>query len=467
MTGIAVVKPPPPSAWGAEVRATMALAWPIILTNLTQTALGVSDVIMMGWLGPHTLAAGALATNLNFAFVIFAIGLVTATAPLISSELGRKLHSVRDVRRTVRQGLWSAVAISIPVWAVLWHAQAILTAIGEDPGLAAQAASYNRTLMWSIPPFLAYAVLRSFVAALQRPLAALLVGGLGVGVNALCVWSLMFGHFGLPALGLRGAGIGTTCACLFLFFALALVVSTDRRFRRYHLFGRFWRPDWPRFRAIWRLGLPIAVTLGFEVTVFNAAAFLMGLINAESIAAYAVVIQIASLAFMVPLGLGTAATVRVGRAYGAGNRAAAARAGWTAWWIGIGSACVTALLMIFAGRALIGVFLSLDDPANATVIGLAMAFIICAGLFQFFDCAQAVASGMLRGLHDTRVPMILAGLGYWGMGLPLGVLLAFPYGFAGVGIWIGLATGLAIVAALLTIRWTRRLRHAWVPAVAH
>src|SRR5258708_23451815 len=236
MIDIVEVTAAPRTVWGAEVRASLALAWPLILTNLAQVMLGATDVVMMGWLGPHMLAAGALATNLNFAFLIFGIGVVRASSPLIASELGRKLHSVRDVRRTVRQGLWTAVSIALPIWAVLWQAEAILIGIGQEPALAREAAHYLHTLQWSVLPFLGYIVLRNFVSAMERPLAALLVGGVGVLLNALLVWSLMFGRFGLPALGLTGAGIGTTLTCCFLFGGLAFMVSIDRRFRRFHLF---------------------------------------------------------------------------------------------------------------------------------------------------------------------------------------------------------------------------------------
>src|SRR5437870_429441 len=210
MNDMAEVTAAPRMAWGAEVRATLALAWPIVLTNLAQILLGTTDVVMMGWLGPDSLAAGALATNLNFAFTIFGIGIVTATSPMVASELGRKQHSVRDVRRTIRQGLWMAVSIAVPFWIILWQAEAILTAIGQAPRLAHEAARYLHTLQWSMLPFLGYIVLRNFISALERPLPALLVGGLAVALNACLVWSLMFGRFGLPALGLRGAGIGTT-----------------------------------------------------------------------------------------------------------------------------------------------------------------------------------------------------------------------------------------------------------------
>jgi MATE family multidrug resistance protein len=456
MIDMAAEKPAPRSAWGAEARATLSLGWPLILTNLAQIALATTDVIMMGWLGPDSLAAGALGANLNFAFVIFAIGLITATSPLIAIELGRRRHSVREVRRSVRQGMWAAVAISIPFWIILWQAEWILLGIGQEPRLARAAASYLHTLQWGMLPFLFYLVLRNFISALERPMAALWVGGLAIILNAFLVWTLMFGKLGVPPLGLPGAGIATTLSNLFMFGGLAFLVSVDRRFRRYHLFGRFWRADWSRFREVFRVGLPIAAALAFEVTIFNAATFLMGLISAASLAAYAIAIQIASIAFMVPLGLGQAATVRVGLALGAGDPDGVRRAGWTAYAMGLGFMSMTAILMLTAPHLLVGAFLTLDDPANAAVVTLAVTFIGFAGMFQIVDGAQVLGAGMLRGLRDTRVPMIYAGIGYWGIGLPFGVLLGFAAGMEGVGIWIGLATGLAVVAVLMTWRWIRR-----------
>jgi MATE family multidrug resistance protein len=288
----------------------------------------------------------------------------------------------------------------------------------------------------------------------------LVVVFVAVVVNALGNWFLVFGKFGFPAMGIFGSGLATAIASGLMFAGLAVVVSVDRRFRRYHLFGRFWRADWPRFRALARLGLPIAGILAFEVTIFNAAALLMGLIDAASLAAHAIAIQIASISFMVPLGLNQAATVRVGLAHGAGNREGVSRAGWTAYVIGVSFMAVMAFIMITWPKVLISAFVDMGDPANAAVIGLAVSFLAFAGLFQIFDGAQAVAAGMLRGLHDTKVPMYLALIGYWGVGLPLGALLAFRFGFAGNGIWIGLSTGLAVVAVFLLIRWLRRDRIA-------
>lgn len=289
-------------------------------------------------------------------------------------------------------------------------------------------------------------------------MSAMWIGLVAIALNALAGYALIYGSFGFPRLGLIGAGIATTFSSTMLFGGLALVLVVDRRFRRYAFFGRIWRSDWPRFRELWRLGLPIGVTIAFEVTIFNISALLMGLIGSDSLAAYAIAIQIASLTFMVPLGLSQAVTVRVGRAYGAGDAEGIRRAGWTAYCLGIVFMSMAAMGMIFAPRLLIAAFLDLDDPANAAVIGLAVTFLAAAGFFQIFDGAQAIGAGMLRGLHDTRVPMIFAAIGYWGIGLSLAVVLGFATPLAGIGIWIGLAAGLASVAVLMTTRWIMRER---------
>lgn len=440
------------------MRATLALAWPIVLTNLAQTAMPTTDVILIGRLGPESLAAAALGTNLYFAFLFFGMGVVTATAPMIARELGRNRHSVRDVRRSFRQGLWLALAVSVPMWVVLWHAEPILVALGQEPALAADAGLYMRALQWSILPFLWYIVARALISAMERPMPAMWIGLAAIVLNALAGYTLIYGSFGFPQLGLIGAGIATTVSSTALFGGLVLVLVFDRRYSRYGFFGRIWRSDWPRFGALWRLGLPIGLAMAFEVTVFNIAALLMGLIGSDELAAYAIALQLAALTFMVPLGLNQAVTVRVGRAYGAGDLGGVRRAGWTAYGLGITFMSVAGMVMIFAPRPLIAAFVDLDDPANAAVVALAVSYLAVAGFFQIFDGAQAIGAGMLRGLHDTRVPMIFAAIGYWGIGLSLAVLLGFATTLAGVGIWIGLAAGLASVAALMTVRWALRER---------
>ena len=452
------------SLWRDELRATLLLAWPMILSNLTMMLIGVTDVILLGWLGPRELAAGALGHNLAIFCAIFCMGLVTATAPMMASEKGRMAHSVRDIRRTFRQGLWVCCSVMVPIWAFLWNTEAILVATGQQPDLAANAAIFVRAYMWSILPFLGFLVLRNFVAALEQPVWATVVACGAVVLNAVVNYGLILGHYGLPQLGLMGAGIGSTITNVVQFGVMALVVSFHPKFRRYHLFGRFWRPDWPRFRQIWRLGLPIGVTMGFEGGVFAVAILLMGLINEASVAAHAVAIQIASLTFMVPMGLGQAATVRVGLAFGRNDADGITKAGWTAFVLGTGFMAAMALGIYSFPEALIGIFVTPVDAETTQVFNLAVSFLMVAAIFQIVDGAQVVGAGMLRGLHDTKVPMYFAAFGYWVVGIGVGGWLAFRGGWDGVGVWTGLATGLAVVSVLMLVRWSMRARLGLLPS---
>lgn len=444
--------------WKTEILAMVALGWPIVTTNLAQIAIGATDTLMMGWLGAVDLAAGTLGTNLYFCFFVAGIGLVMATSPMLAQTLGARRHSVRECRRIVRQGLWLATLYSLPVWLVLWNADSVLRLLGQDPALIDRAVGYARSVCWGIWPALGVIALRSFVAALERPRAAMVVTLLAVGLNALANWLLIFGNGGFPALGVVGAGWASTLSNAFMFAALLAFILWDRRFRRFRILGHFWRPDWPKFKELLRLGLPMGLALGFEVSGFNAAAFLMGLIDATSLAAYAIALQVASVTFMVPMGIAQAATVRVGLAAGAGDAEGVHQAGWTAFALGTGFMATMAVVLWTWPQTIVGWFLDLSQPDSAAVLAHGAAFLVVAALFQVADGAQVVGAGALRGLKDTKVPMIFAGLGYWGLGIPVGALLAFRTPMAGVGIWVGLALGLAVVAALMLTRWSLRRR---------
>jgi MATE family multidrug resistance protein len=444
---------PTSATWARELRAIIGLSWPLALTNLTQVAMGTTDVMMMGWLSADTLAAGALGANLYFVAFIFGAGLLNAAAPMIARDLGRDPGAAAPVRSTVRIGLWSALFVAVPFWLALWWSEALLLAMGQDPSLSALAGSYVHALQWALLPAWAFIILRSFISAVERPAWSFIVGLAAVGLNAAANWCLMLGHCGCQQLGISGSGLATLLSSVAMASALGIVANVARPFRRYRLFAEFFRPDWPRLRAFWRLGLPMAATLSFETTMFNAAVFLMGLIGAASLAAHSIAIQLASLTFMVPLGIGQAVSVRVARALGRRDREAISRAGWTGLALGTAFMAAMSVTMIAAPRLLISAFLDTEDPANVTVVDRATSFLFLAALFQIADGAQTVGAGMLRGLHDARVPMLFALVGYWAIGLPLGASLAFPGGLGGVGIWIGLATGLGIVAALMIWRW--------------
>jgi MATE family multidrug resistance protein len=445
------------ASWSDELRATLKLAWPLILANLTQQLIQATDVLLMGRLGATQLAAATLALNLTFTFNMFLFGLVTASSPMIASALGRRSNNVRDVRRTFRAGLWLLILALPPYWLLLWHVGDFMRAFGESEELARQGQIFLRAYMWSTAPWLLFQLLRNFVAALERPRVVLWLSLAGIAINALLSWSLIFGHFGLPELGLAGGGVGSTITWLLLCAALVFVASSDRQFRRFRLFGNWWRFDGQRAWAMVKLGFPIGITMALEMGVFALAAYFMGWIGAPAVAAHAVALQIAALTFMVPLGLGQAATVRVGLAFGRRDPEAVTRAGWTSWFTGVAFMGVMAIPMWAAPRQLVTLFLD-ETAQNAGVIALAVGFLKVAAAFQLFDGAQVIGAGMLRGLHDTRWPLVFAAVGYWGVGLGIGSWLAFGADWKGLGIWIGLASGLAAVAVLMLARWSMRER---------
>jgi multidrug resistance protein, MATE family len=447
----------PNNLWSAELRGTLALAWPLILANLTQQAIQATDVLLMGRLGASQLAAATLALNLTFTFNLLMLGLITASSPMMATAIGQRSNAVRDVRRTFRAGLWLLAFMLPPYWLVLWHIGALMRAFGEAPELAAQGQTFMRAYMWCTAPWLLFQLLRNFVAALERPRIVLWLSLGGIALNALLSWSLIFGHFGMPALGLAGGGLGSTLTWLVLCGALVAVISLERRFRRFHLLGNWWRFDRQRTVKMVALGWPIGATMALEMGVFALAAYFMGWIGAPAVAAHAVALQLAALTFMVPLGLGQAATVRVGLALGRGDGAGIARAGWTAWVIGVAFMGSMALVMWSVPHRLVTLFLA-DVPQNAVTIALAVSFLRVAAAFQLVDGAQVIGAGMLRGLHDTRWPLLFALLGYWVIGLGIGSWLAFAADWKGLGIWIGLASGLASVALLMVLRWVMRER---------
>jgi multidrug resistance protein, MATE family len=441
----------------------MSLAWPLILTNITMMLINATDVFLLARVGPEALAASAMGSGIVIAMLLFGIGLVTAASPMMASKIGAMPHSVRDVRRTFRQSLWAAVAVTIPIWILLWFSTPLLLAAGQPEQLARDTGMFIGTLQWMILPALGTVALRSFMSALEMPRWTLVAGIAAVVVNAVVNYGLIFGKFGLPAWGLWGAGIGSSVTSLFQFLFLIGVTYLHPKFRRYRLFGRFWRSDWARFKEICRLGFPIALHMGFEASVFAAAVIIMGYISTEAVAAHAVAIQIASMTFMVPMGIAQAATVRVGIGFGQSDNDAITRAGWAAFVLGVGFMVAMALLIWIMPRTLAGLFIDPAMAGNVRVLDIAVGYLGIAAIFQIVDGAQVVGAGMLRGLHDTKWPMLFAAFGYWVIGIGVGAMLAFWAQWDGVGIWVGLATGLAIVAVLIVFRWLSRDKLGLLP----
>ena len=454
--GAADVRHTPAGSWGAELRATFALAWPLVIAQLAQTALTTTDVIMMGWLGPQALAAGTLATTFLMPFLLLGIGIVGAVAPLVAQARGAR--DIKAIRRIARQGFWVAILLAILLIPVILQIKPVFALLGQDPVATARAEEYIQIAAWMLFPGLAIIVLRSLLSAFEatRIILAITVGG--VVVNAIGNYLLMFGTLGLPRLELRGAALSTVLTNLVMFGLMLAYVLRHRRFKRFHVLIRFWKPDWSRFREIFRIGTPIGLTVLAEVGLFTAAALLMGRIGTDEVAAHAIALQCASMAFMVPLGLGIAATVRVGNAYGRTDPEGIRKAGWTAFALGVGFMAVASILFLTLGSVIVTWFLDPTVPENANALTLAATFLVVAGVFQLVDGAQVVAAHSLRGLSDTKIPMLLAILGYWGVGLPTSYILGFVLGWRGVGIWIGLAAGLAFVAVVLVTRFALRER---------
>lgn len=456
----------PAALWREEFRATAVLASPMILTNLTGTLIHATDVLLLGKLGPEALAAGAIGTNFVMSITIFGMGLVTAASPLIAAAMGRRSNAVKDVRRTFQQACWAALLFVLPVWALLWNSENLFLALGQQPEIAATAGLFVRALQWGVLPFLLYLVCRSFVGALEQPIWSLVIGIVAVIFNAVINYGLILGNFGLPQMGVLGAGIGSSLTHCMMFGGMTIVLMRHRRFRRFKLFHAFWRPDLTRLRDIFRLGWPISLQMGFEATVFALAILMMGWIGSAEVAAYAIALQLCAITFMVPLGVAQATTIRVGLAYGRVDHAMIHRAGWTGAVIGTGFMALMALIMWGFPTALMSLFIDPALPGSMRVIEIGVGFLAMAALFQIFDGAQVVGAAMLRGLQDTTWPMWFALFSYWIVCLGVGYILAFPLGMKGDGVWVGFVAGLAMAAVLMLSRWHMRARLGLLPAIS-
>ena len=443
-------------SWGAEFRALFTLGWPLIVAQLAQISLFTTDVVMVGWLGPKYLAAAALANSLFIAIQLFGIGVAGAVAPMVAQALGARDY--RSVRRTVRQGIWAALTIGLVLLPVAWNVAPLYRLLGEDPELTALAERFIHFAVWLIFPAFFIVVFRSFLSAHGDTRVILAITVAGVFVNAAADYALIFGNWGFPRLELAGAGIATTIVNTVMLAIMIAYILTHRRFRRYHIFSRFLSADWPRFIEVFRIGLPIGLMQLAEVLLFTSASLLQGWIGQDSIAAHAIALQLASITFMVPLGLAQATTVRVGLALGEHNPEGVRKAGWTALGATLIFMSCTALLFLLFPHIWVGLFLDPANPANLHVVQLAASFLIVAGIFQLVDGTQTVMGAALRGLSDTNMPLLIALGGYWAVGFPVAYLLAFPGGLLGVGVWFGLAAGLATVAVVLTIRFALRDR---------
>lgn len=443
-------------SWLGHVRATFALGLPLIGAQLAQMAINVTDTVMIGRLGALELAAAVLATQTFFLFWMFGSGFALAMMPLAANAAGQGLR--QGVRRSVRMGLWVVMAYSLLVMPVLWHTEGILLLLGQDPEVAAIAGRFMRVLQWSMFASLFIMGLRSYLSVLGRAHVVLWATVLGAVLNAGFVYALIFGHFGMPALGVVGAAWASVGTSLFIALLLFAYTLWNPGLRHYELYARIWRPDWPAFREVLRLGWPIGATIIAEVGLFTASSVMMGWLGTLELAAHGITLQLASITFMIPLGLANAVTVRVGLAYGQRDWVALGRAANAALGVAAVIAILCAALFWTLPETLLGLYLDEADPNAREVLRFGVPLLAVAAAFQIVDALQVVGSGALRGLKDTRMPMLIALFSYWLIGMPTAWLLAIGADWRGVGIWCGLAFGLLAAAVLMNWRFLRRDR---------
>ncbi len=449
------------NSWAAHARATLALGLPLAGAQLATSAIGVTDTLMMGWLGATTLAGGALAAQMHFVVWIFVSGFAFAVMPLAAQAQGA--GNIAGMRRAVRMGLWVVTLLFCFAIIPLWFIKDIMLAIGQKPVIADIVEQYMRIAMWSTLPLLWIFTLRSLLSAMEFARAILLTSIAMAILNALFNYSFMFGHFGAPAMGVRGAAVGTLLTQSVIFLGLLVYTFKKQEIREINLFARIWKPDWKDFFEIIRLGTPISTAILAEVSLFSGAAIMMGWIGIIPLAAHGIALQLASVAFMIPLGLSNGATVRVGKAYGRKDWLGLERAGISVIAISIAIAALTAIIFWMFPKPLISLFLDASLEDTAAVIAYAIPLVYVAATFQLVDAAQVVTTGVLRGMRDTKIPMYIAVASYWLVGMPMAYIFAFTLNLGGIGLWYGLALSLLIAAILLSTRFIRREHFGLVP----
>ncbi len=443
------------NSWGAHIRATLALGIPLIGAQLAQLGIDTTDVVIVGQLGAEKLAAMVLAGQFLFTVFILGSGISIAAMPMVAQAFGA--GDVRAIRRSMRMALWASIGYWLVALPIYFHGERILLLLNQKPEIAALAGGYIRIAAFAMLPGLLFLVLRSLVSAVGRAGVILWATLATLVLNGVLAYGLVLGHFGFPALGMTGAAIASVTVqvsgLLFLIAYIQLIETRD-----YEIFVRFWRPDWHALIEVIKLGLPIGITVLAEVSLFTAASLMVGSIGTLELAAHGISLQLASIAFMIPLGLSQAATVRVGTAHGRGDYQGVVRASITVLAIAAIIAIIGGALLILHPVYFASFYVNSASPETPALLRIATNLIIVAGIFQLVDGMQAIASGLLRGLKDASVPMVLALIAYWPIGFGLAWVFAFPLGYRELGVWFGFMVGLGASCLFLCSRYYILLR---------
>lgn len=436
-----------------EFADTLRLAAPMALTQLGQIMMMTTDLALIGRLGEEAVAAAALASSVYFVSFTVGMGVVSAVAPLAAQAFGAR--NPHRVRRALRVGLWAALLASLPMMTFPLYGERILRMLGQAEAPANLAQQYLLGLVWGATPALWLIAIRGFMGALHRPEPVLWITLAAIPANGLLVYLLIHGVWALPPLGLFGAGIATMIVNFAMFLAGLWFATSRRPFSKYHVLGHIWRIDWAMMRQLMAIGAPISIAFMMEYGLFSAAALLTGLVGTTALAAHQITLQVTAILFMVPLGIGMAATVRVGHGVGRNDAAGVRRAGLAALLLGLMFGAGLTLMVILGRFAIARLFLgNAAESADAT-IELAATLLLVATTLFVTDGIQTIMAGSLRGMKDTRIPLVFAAIGYWLIGFPAAWALAFEAHLGAIGVWIGLSAGTLVYAVLLILRFSR------------
>ncbi|WP_420860872.1 MATE family efflux transporter [Algirhabdus cladophorae] len=437
--------------YSAHTKALLVLGLPLVGSHLAQMSMTVTDTLMLGRYSVEALAAITLAGGMYFMIFIVGSGFSLAVMPLVA-QAAEKGDEVA-IRRVTRMGLWLSFGYGLLVYIPSFWSETVLLSMGQLPQVAKDAQTYLRIASLGLIPAMLVMVLKSYLAALERTQIVLWATVVAAIVNAGLNYVLIFGNFGAPELGIKGAAIASLI--LQIFSLATLVIYVRIVLPQHDLFARLWRPDWQAMFQVFTLGYPIGLTLLAETALFSGAAIMIGWIGTPELAAHGIALQWASVTFMVHLGLSQAATVRAGRALERDDPFGLRRGAGTVIVLSFIYAVITVAVFLIWPEPLISLFLDSQDPERPLIIPIAVGLLVMAALFQVVDGAQVVALGLLRGVQDTKVPMIFAAISYWGIGMPASLFFGFVLDLGAIGVWLGLVVGLGVAAVLLNWRfWT-------------
>jgi MATE family multidrug resistance protein len=423
------------------------LAAPLVLAEVGRMTMGVVDTMTVGRVSAAAIGAVSLGTMIFYSVGIFASGLLLGLDTLVSQSFGA--GDLDDCRHSLINGVWLGLFLIVPVMLLIEACNPLLAAFGIDPEVLSDTRPYLRALNWSAPPLLLYFGFRRYLQSINiiRPvMITLITANL---VNLAGNWIFVFGNLGAPRLGAEGSGWATCGSRVFMMAVLAVVIWRHDP----GILQASWTPDFARIRKLLALGFPAAGQIGLETAVFATVTILIGRLGATALAGHQIALTTVSMTFMMPLGISSAAAVRVGQAIGRGDPEGAARSGWTALALGGTVMSMAALTLLLAPHFIARLF-----TPDVEIIAAGVILLRVAAFFQLFDGFQVVATGALRGAGDTRTPMFCHFTGYWMIGLPLGALLCFRFGLGAPGLWMGLSAGLILIGIVLVGFWRRTVR---------